>query len=214
MTFGGQLDKQQRVSSSSALLDNLSATIDVQGEAHFTVATFNNRDIFFSTQLVEVSSTRYQQMQRDGETVRVPINDETLRNFTDNSYTVYHYHRTVSETAIQRQSSAQLLVKSQNLFLTGTLNNDKSRVLIGGKLTGSMKSIHNFDAFGDRVIEEQGTTQFTYTDWVRGNGFLGRKFKRIWQPAVSYQVEVEKSRYPLKLTIEQQGKSNNNPSIQ
>lgn len=212
MRVGGQLDEQQRLSGSSGLLDNLSATIDIQGEGHFQVATVNNRDIFFSTQSVAVSSTRYRQMQRDGDTVRVPINDETLRNFTDASYTVYDYYRTASETAIQQQSPAQLLV-GQNLALTGILNNDKSRVMIGGKLSGSMKSINHIDAFGNRVIKEQGTTQFTYTDWVRDNAFFGTtQFKRIWQSPVSYQVEVENSRYPLKLTVEQQNKSSISPS--
>ncbi|MFT8258897.1 MAG: hypothetical protein ACMZI2_06215 [Candidatus Symbiodolus clandestinus] len=203
MTVGGQLDEQQRLNGTSALLDNLSATIDVQGEAHFQVATVNNRDIFFSTQSVAISSTRYRQMQRDGDTVRVPINDETLRNFTDARYTVYDYHRTVSETVIQRQSPAQLLV-GQNLSLTGILTNDKSQVIVGGQLSGSMKSINHIDAFGNRVTTEQGTTQFTYTDWVRDNGLGTTQFKRIWQSPVSHQKEVENSRYLLKIAVEQQ----------
>src|SRR5690606_16699298 len=68
-----------------------------------------------------------------------------LQGYHEDMYYQYEYQVTTEETRITHSKPGEISI-GKNLALTGgTFTNDKSRVLIGGALTGAVQSIHNID---------------------------------------------------------------------
>lgn len=184
MAIGGQLSPQQQLLGQAVKLNNASATIDVQGDAHFNIQTSNNHDLHFSTRKVQVSHT-----QGHRRVERSPRADRP------NDYTAYDYSTTVTETQIAHRDPAKLLIGG-NLMLNGhCFNNNKSQVTMGGTMTGSLKNIHPIDEEGERKIEERGTAQWTYTRW---RGGFRQRTQRYWDNAVPYYKPITQ---PIQLTV-------------
>ncbi|WP_253306654.1 two-partner secretion domain-containing protein [unidentified bacterial endosymbiont] len=184
MAVGERLDEQQQLVGQTLELNNSSATIDVQGDAHFNITTLNNSDIHFKTHEVQVSHT-----QGHRRVERSPHIDRP------NDYTAYDYNTTITETRIAQQDPAKLLIGG-NLRLEGhCLNNDKSQVIMGGSMTGPLKTINNLNESGTRIIEDSGTAQWTYTRW---RGGFRQYTQRYWDNAVPYHA---RSQEPIQITV-------------
>jgi filamentous hemagglutinin len=196
MAVGEQLNEQQQLVGQTLDLNNNSATIDVYGDAHLPITTLNNRDLHFSTREVPVSSERHREMQREGDPVRVPINETSLRQFEGLNYTVYDYYRTLTKTEVVQHNPAKLLIGG-HLNFSGTLNNHQSRFILGGTMTGPTQSIHNIDAFEKHTTTEHGTTQAAYAHWINDC------FRRIWHDYLPYHAIPESRTIPLQVVVEQ-----------
>lgn len=184
MAVGERLDEQQQLVGQTLELNNSSATIDVQGDAHFNITTLNNSDIHFKTHEVQVSYTPGKRRVEPSPHIDRP-----------NDYTAYDYNTTITETRIAQQDPAKLLIGG-NLRLEGhCLNNDKSQVIMGGSMTGPLKTINNINESGTRIIEDSGTAQWTYTRW---RGGFRQYTQRYWDNAVPYH---DRSQEPIQITV-------------
>ncbi|AHG65587.1 putative filamentous hemagglutinin / adhesin [Advenella mimigardefordensis DPN7] len=68
-----------------------------------------------------------------------------IQGYHEDMYLQFEFDRTIEETRITHSKPGEISI-GKNLALTGgTFTNDKSRVLIGGALTGAVQSINNID---------------------------------------------------------------------
>src|SRR5690606_23428315 len=82
--------------------------------------------------------------------------------------------------------SAPALIRSGGgMHLSGdVLINDKSRIVVGGALTGDLTNLQNIDGIGTHRVHETGTSQYTYSRW---RGGFKRYHERRWDSTVSYK---------------------------
>ncbi|WP_229730941.1 hemagglutinin repeat-containing protein [Pseudoxanthomonas indica] len=98
-----------------------------------------------------------------------------------NAWTAIEYERTTQQTQVQESDPGKVSAGG-NLHLDGDdFVNDKSRILVGGAITGAIGSLRNLDAEGTRSIHDVGTTVFTHDE-----GSSGSK-KRNWGDPSPYQ---------------------------
>jgi filamentous hemagglutinin family protein len=211
LSIGGTLDRQQQIKGQAVQFNNESASLEAHGNANLKIDTLNNRDVYFTTREVPLSTAYRREMQRDGDPVKVPINDHTLRQFTDLNYTVYDYSRTLTQTEIVQRDPAQLLFGGK-VRLSGTLYNDNSQLILGGTLLGPTKTIHNIDTFGTRATIEQTTAQHTTTGWTQ-DAHQGRCFKRLWGEPVTSQKTLQQQTILLKGVREQRPPGAASPAV-
>ncbi|QNW95819.1 hemagglutinin repeat-containing protein [Acinetobacter seifertii] len=96
-------------------------------------------------------------------------------------YSTDHYENVKSTqtttTTVADESAPAVISAGGNLSFTGTINNDKSQIMVGQKLIGDAKAIHNVDAKGPKIIHEEGTVTPSY------GSYGGKGHDRVWASA-------------------------------
>lgn len=107
------------------------------------------------------------------------FDDRKIKNWTQ-------YQVTRTEHTTQVTQSAPALIRSGGgMHLSGdVLINDKSRIVVGGALTGDLTNLQNIDGIGTHRVHETGTSQYTYSRW---RGGFKRYHERRWDSTVSYK---------------------------
>jgi large exoprotein involved in heme utilization and adhesion len=99
------------------------------------------------------------------------------------SWTQYNIMRTIIESQVASSVPGQIL-SGLSMSLKGSeLVNDKSRIVVGGQLTGDLNRLSNVQALGQHVVHEQGTAQST---WSRWRGGVKRYHQRDWSGVSVY----------------------------
>ncbi len=117
------------------------------------------------------------------------------------AWTQYIGQRRHFETVVTRSDPAQISAGG-DITLTGeSLINDKSRLLAGGKLRGSLDKLTQVDATGTVRMHESGTSQYTkshYRGRVRGYT------TRDWAPELPYAPADEVTSVVLPVALKQE----------
>ncbi|MDH2634178.1 two-partner secretion domain-containing protein [Acinetobacter nosocomialis] len=96
-------------------------------------------------------------------------------------YSTDHYENVKSTqtttTTVADESAPAVISAGGNLNFTGTINNDKSQIMVGQKLIGDAKAIHNVDAKGPKITHEEGTVTPSY------GSYGGKGHDRVWASA-------------------------------
>lgn len=96
-------------------------------------------------------------------------------------YSTDHYENVKSTqtttTTVADESAPAVISAGGNLSFTGTINNDKSQIMVGQKLIGDAKAIHNVDAKGPKITQEEGTVTPSY------GSYGGKGHDRVWASA-------------------------------
>lgn len=96
-------------------------------------------------------------------------------------YSTDHYENVKSTqtttTTVADESAPAVISAGKNLSFTGIINNDKSQIMVGEKLIGDAKAIHNADAKGSKITHEQGTVTPSY------GSYGGKGHDRVWASA-------------------------------
>ncbi|MEW9906126.1 MAG: hemagglutinin repeat-containing protein [Candidatus Symbiodolus clandestinus] len=184
LSIGKTLDDQQQAVGPAKVFNNLSATIDVQGNMQLNAEESNHEDIHFSTHLVEVS--RSSGGHRCGSTY-------------------YGYDTIVSETRIATHEPAKLLVGGTLTINGEHFYNRQSQVIYGVKLQGSLQGLENIDGEGKRVTERRGHSVLDTRCGLFGLGHIHRE-----GPYYTYQDHP----ISLGVVIEKQGSKPDSPGSQ
>ncbi|MEB0173871.1 filamentous hemagglutinin N-terminal domain-containing protein, partial [Undibacterium sp. CCC1.1] len=209
LRVGASLDTAQQDSGSAAYLLNASAKIEADGDIELNALTIDNRNDHFATEQRVTSTKEIKEYQLQNDSQRW---DSTLvrqaRCNPDNfdclfmpdgssgqNYTEYNYTRTISETFITQSRPAEL-ISGGNLLINGIVNNNNSRIVVGGTLHGAPTSITNNESPGTTFIDDQGTSQYTYTRW---HGGFTRERKRHWNPHQTYAPAIQQQTSALQI---------------
>ncbi|MDE1705793.1 hemagglutinin repeat-containing protein [Acinetobacter nosocomialis] len=96
-------------------------------------------------------------------------------------YSTDHYENVKSTqtttTTVADESAPAVISAGGNLSFTGIINNDKSQIMVGQKLIGDAKAIHNVDAKGPKITHEEGTVTPSY------GSYGGKGHDRVWASA-------------------------------
>lgn len=99
------------------------------------------------------------------------------------AWTQYEVVRTEYETQVISSAPGQIL-SGGNMTLRGDdLINDKSYILAGGALRGSLDQLDNVAAMGESRVNETGTSQYTRSRW---RGGFKRYHQRDWDEKIAY----------------------------
>ena len=185
MAIGASLDGAKRATGQTGTINNASATIEALGSLTISAAQINNTNNHFSTEVVPVSSTSVSEYQivgsgsrwtRDQVTI---FEDEELVLSTPEgaSYWVgfnrYDYTRSISETRVASSDPGQILSGGAMTLNANSVFNDKSRIIAGGALGGSVGSLTNTEAAGERVITDVGSVTNHYRIYRRRSDTWG-----------------------------------------
>ena len=112
-------------------------------------------------------------------------------------WTQFDVTRTVYETKVTSSDPGKILSGGRMQLNGDSLVNDKSQILAGGALTGDLGNLRNVDAFGERRVHEEGTSQYTYSRW---RGGFKRYHERKWDDKIAYRPADEVRTINLDIT--------------
>ena len=123
--------------------------------------------------------------------VRREALDQAIQNYNQGfsgafitSWTQYiNLQRSEFETVVTETHPGKIIAGG-DLTITGQdLVNDRSKLLAGGALRGSLDNLTNIDTSGTSRIQESGTSQHTQSRW---RGGFKRYHQRDWGPVLPY----------------------------
>lgn len=123
------------------------------------------------------------------------FNTQVIRSWTQ--FTVQHSEFQTEVTA----SDPGRLIAGGDLTLTGgQLTNDRSQIIAGGKLSGSLENLSSIDATGTYRVHESGTSQFTKSHY---RGHLKGYSTRDWGPKLPFNPADIVTTTVLPVTVTQ-----------
>lgn len=188
IAIAGALDAAGRADTTAAAsVSNAGATIEAQGNISMRASQINNTNRDFSTQVVQVSSSAAQEYQIVGQAERwaphqVGFRDEeelvlyvlhTGQASNWVGFNRYDFTRTVHETRVARSDPGQILAAGSITLDAGAVLNDKSRIVAGGALGGSIGTLNNTQAPGERVTTDAGSVTNFFRIYQRGRDTYG-----------------------------------------
>ncbi|RFA38785.1 hemagglutinin repeat-containing protein, partial [Alkalilimnicola ehrlichii] len=136
---------------------------------------------------------RYEQLDSAIEEYNEGFEDSRIR-----SWTQYIVTRTEWETEVVASAPGQILAGGDmQLNSSGSIVNDKSHIIAGGALTGSLDRLDNIDAVGEHIIREVGTSQASNRRW---RGGFKRYHQRDWKAVLDYSPPDEVVTITLPVT--------------
>ncbi len=100
------------------------------------------------------------------------------------SWTQFYVSHTELESKVTQSDPANLTAGGKLTLQGESFTNDKSRIIVGGALSGDLNNLTNIDAIGQHVVQESGTSQFTRSRW---RGGFKRYHQRDWGPVLAYE---------------------------
>ncbi|MCA1323681.1 hemagglutinin repeat-containing protein [Herbaspirillum sp. alder98] len=184
MTIAGALDGNNQATGSATSIINESATIDAGGALSLQTATLINRNNHFSTTLQDDAAlTRYVTQYANwaapntwydanqvswsdsggGGIVLVIPDGNRFEQFYKRDYVE------VVQKTVVLSSDPGRISSGGNMLLSGSVTNDKSVMIAGGTLSGSVGAIDNIGATGTQTTIWHMTAGQNYYHWVSGH---------------------------------------------
>ena len=171
MAIGGSLDTNRQATGQATTLNNISATIESLGKLDIAAKQINNTNAHFATKVETTGGVPVVEYQIDGSPNRYAAGTPGVSVSNDaedvlflhtpegvsTSWNKYEYTRTTTETRILTSAPGQILSGGSMNLTADTVNNDKSRIIAGGTLTGSIGTLNNTDVSGERAVTDTGT---------------------------------------------------------
>jgi filamentous hemagglutinin len=208
MAIGGSLDTNKQATGQATTLNNSSATIEALGNLNLSAQQINNTNAHFSTN-VETTNTEYNVVEYQGsgspnrytpDTPDVYIYyDESAHLHTPEgnfeSWTEYNYTRTTTETKVQSSDPAQIQSGAAMQINANTLTNDKSSIIAGSTLSGSIGSLNNIEVPGERTITDTGTVTSYWRNHRSGTDNTGSSTSDYNPPATIQEITLNPTVY-------------------
>lgn len=170
IAIGGSLDANHRAAGQVSVLNNAGSTIEALGNVSIASQLVNNTNTNFSTQEVVLSNVRTVEYTLPGITTWYGPDQARLTNdgadgllylYTpegagDNLW-VRDFTRTVRETQVLTTDPGQILAGGSMRIDAGTVLNDRSKIVAGGALTGTIGTLDNRGTDGQRTSTDAGT---------------------------------------------------------
>ncbi|WP_119742566.1 hemagglutinin repeat-containing protein [Pseudomonas sp. Larv2_ips] len=194
LLIGGALDAQGQATGQAGLVRNASASIEALGGLSLNSAELRNTNEHFSTQVVEVSREGVQEFQHTGSANRYRPDQISLYNdevshlvspegVADN-YNRYDYTRTITQTQILTSDPGEILSGGSMLLTANSVLNDKSRIIAGGTLVGTIGQLNNTEVPGQQTVTDSGTFSHLYRIHRKGRDRQGNS-TAAYNPAAS-----------------------------
>lgn len=114
------------------------------------------------------------------------------------SWTQYHLTRSAFQSVVTASSPAGIIAGGDLTLVGDDLVNDRSRILAGGKLLGTLANLTQIEALGTHRVSETGTSQFTKSRW---RGGVKRYHQRDWGPVLPYAPADQITTIVLPVTV-------------
>lgn len=166
INIGGGLDSGWLATGQANLLTNSSATIEAQGDLNISTATLNNTNAHFTSTLTssQTTFTGY----NAGEECSSLYNQPGCRGNYNEDHTDHTYTQIVYTPVLDSSDPGKLLATG-NITLTGnTLTNDKSQIIAGAALNGTLGNLNNIGA----TATQSTTITDQYRVWESGSGYI------------------------------------------
>jgi filamentous hemagglutinin len=184
MSIAGALDNNDRAVGSATSIVNESATIDAGGALSLQTASLINRNNHFSTTLQDDAAlTKHVTLYANwaapdtwydasevtwsdsggGGIVLVIPDGNRFEQFYKRDYTE------VVQKTVVLSSDPGRISSGGNMLLSGSVTNDKSVMIAGGTLSGSVGAINNIGASGPQTTIDHMTAGENYYHWVSGH---------------------------------------------
>ncbi|MFJ9535136.1 hemagglutinin repeat-containing protein [Herbaspirillum sp. NPDC101396] len=184
MIIAGALDSNNQAVGNATSIINESATIDAGGSLSLQTASLINRNNHFSTTVQDDPAltkhvTEYAYWDQpdvwytadrvtwsdsgDGGIVLVLPNGDRFEKFYKRDYTE------VVQKTVVLSSDPGRISSGGNMLLSGAVTNDKSLMVAGGTLSGSVGAINNIGASGPQTTIWHMTGGENYYHWVDGH---------------------------------------------
>ncbi len=198
LAMGGSLDAARQAQGRAATIDNDGATIEAAGSAEISARTVNNANPDFSTTTEIVRTESVTEYAGAGSPNRYAPNAPGVYLFDNESiylhtpegdfkeWKAYSYTRTTTETRVASSEPAQILSGAQMRINAETLNNDKSRIIAGGTLSGDIGTLINTEVVGERTITDAGTATSYWRKQRKGRDTTGVSVE-AYNPAPTVQ---------------------------
>jgi filamentous hemagglutinin len=185
MAIGGALDASKRAVGQAAILNNMSATIESLGNLDIAVTALNNTNEHFTTTVVNLGSQHLVEYQGSGAGVRYAAGTPGVYVYNDESdhlhtpqgnyeqWLSYNYYRNTTESRVLSSDPGQILSGGAMNLSADTVLNDKSQIIAGGDITGSIGTLSNTEVSGQRVITDSGTVTSYWRDHQKGRDSTG-----------------------------------------
>ncbi|NBI43831.1 filamentous hemagglutinin N-terminal domain-containing protein, partial [[Haemophilus] felis] len=201
LVIGGQVNDQGNVIGNATLVDNGSATIEALGKGNINTSALINQNLNFSTKQVELPTTYHKEYATSQSGERLSGGRYDRRSSAKNqSYASYYtkegkridsrdwfiwdYRIESNKSEIEQTDPAKILIGGDATFI-GSLENDKSQIIIGGRLSAESSEIHNKDAEG--VISSIHLGQFTHS-YVKKRIYRRKKRPRRFESSRDYKA--------------------------
>ena len=117
--------------------------------------------------------------------------DQAIENYNQRfsgtyitSWTQYiNLQRSEFETVVTETHPGKIIAGGDITLVGDELVNDRSKILAGGRLRGSLGNLTNIDTQGTHRFQESGTSQHTRSRW---RGGFRRYHQRDWGPLLPY----------------------------
>ncbi|HMM55664.1 MAG TPA: hemagglutinin repeat-containing protein [Candidatus Desulfobacillus sp.] len=197
--MGGSLDAARQAQGRAATINNDGATIEAAGSAEISARTVNNTNPDFSTTTEIVRTESVTEYAGAGSPNRYAPNAPGVYLFDNESiylhtpegnyeeWKAYSYTRTTTETRVASSEPAQILSGAQMRINAETLNNDKSRIIAGGTLSGDIGALINIEVAGERTITDAGTATSYWRKHRKGRDTTGVSVE-AYNPAPTVQA--------------------------
>ena len=208
MAIGGSLDANRLATGQAATVNNHSATIEALGSLDLSARQINNTNEHFSTQVAEVSREARQDFQLAGspniyDSTQASQNngasDDLLQAVTPegtrDDFVRYDYNRIVTETQVLISDPGQILAGGAMRITADAFVNDRSRVIAGATLTGSIGMLSNLGADGQRTTTDAGTSTHFFRIRHKGRDEQGASASAYNPAATVVPIKVGMATY-------------------
>jgi len=196
LNIGGALDADGHATGRAEHVHNASATIESLGGLTLKTSVLRNTNDHFAIERVQVKGpTRSLTIQPKGDPSQYDASDFTWEDWSHagryrskdgaeiTDWTQYDITTTEYEDRVSQSAPAMIRAGGAMHLEGDDLVNDKSQIIVGGTLSGSLENLTNEDAFGKTVIHREGTSQYSRT---RFRGVLKGGYARHWDSKVAY----------------------------
>ncbi len=186
LAIGGTLDTNGRATGSALTVNNRSATIEALGNLALSVGRINNINDHFSTEIKQIgNSENIDEYQGSGSPKRYLLGTSGVYVFNDESdhlmtpegrYETWHqfsYQRTILTSKVTETKPGQILAGGNIRLTADSVINDKSKIIAGGLLDGTIGDLQNIEAFGEHIVRESGVVHSFWRNRKKGRDDTG-----------------------------------------
>ena len=103
----------------------------------------------------------------------------------------YHYTRQVQTEVVTHTEPAEISVGGDFALDVDWVMNDKSSVIVGGTLTGTIGELHNLSGIGKQIISDSGSVSSFWRDYKKGRDGTGHHRTSYHPPPQQLQIPLQ-----------------------
>ena len=207
MSIGGATDASGQATGQAGTINNHSATIESAGDMLLNVASLNNINDHFETDIVEVSRENIEEYQVSGNANRYGRDEVSFdhkevdfvltpdyprrQNDKNDNWYRYEYERTIDETRIKTSDPARIIAGGNLTINAGNALNDKSQIIAGNNLMINAATLDNVEVAGERHITDVGRAFHYWRIHHKGGDSQGKSTAAYIPPTVIQSITLK-----------------------